>query len=269
MIRCARHKMSAITLLTVTDLHSQRGLYADLAKAVEDHRPDAIALVGDFLDMFQGPVPPDLLDPASCARALARLPCPEMVFVRGNHEGPNWRPFAEAWRAEGRKTVALHGETCRIGRLHVLGFPSLMGEETTFLEGRPPLPPHSDDWLPKLLDRVGPAARALWLMHEPPTGTPLSAEGSVVGGNAEWRHAIELHAPQLVVFGHDHRTPVRTKRWHYRLGSTTCVNVGQSAGRGLRFCLVKARFDGEANLPTSLEVKAFPLHESIFIESGS
>ncbi len=145
-----------------------------------------------------------------------------------------------------------------------------MGDDTAFLEGRPPLPPHPDDWRPEVMGCVGPAARMVWLMHEPPTGTPLSAEGSIVGGNPEWREAIERYAPLLVICGHDHRTPIRKKRWHALLERTTCVNVGQAEGAGLRFGLVKAQFDGGRGiLPTSLEITAFPVRESVTIPHES
>lgn|SRR5690606_13495185 len=40
---------------------------------------------------------------------------------------------------------------------------------------RKPLPPDPDRWMPQLVRKLGPAARALWLMHEPTAGTPLSA----------------------------------------------------------------------------------------------
>ena len=39
-----------IKILTVTDLHRVRALYEQLARAVESHQPDIVALVGDFLD---------------------------------------------------------------------------------------------------------------------------------------------------------------------------------------------------------------------------
>jgi hypothetical protein len=40
---------SAVTVLTATDLHQNRQLYADLRKAVVEHQPDIVAIVGDCL----------------------------------------------------------------------------------------------------------------------------------------------------------------------------------------------------------------------------
>jgi Icc-related predicted phosphoesterase len=73
-----------VKVLTVADLHRSQKLYELLAKAVEKHKPDVVAVVGDFLDATEdtkGKLPVE-----DCARALSRLPCPETVFIRGNRE---------------------------------------------------------------------------------------------------------------------------------------------------------------------------------------
>lgn len=41
-------------VLTVSDLHRSEKLYALLAKAVGEHKPDVVALVGDFLGNYSG-----------------------------------------------------------------------------------------------------------------------------------------------------------------------------------------------------------------------
>jgi hypothetical protein len=42
-------KTTGVTVLTAADLHQSRQLYQDLRDAVEKHRPEVVALVGDFL----------------------------------------------------------------------------------------------------------------------------------------------------------------------------------------------------------------------------
>lgn len=59
-------------------------------------------------------------------------------------------------------------------------------------------------WLPDVLDEHGPAARMIWLMHEPPTGTSLSSANPA---SAEWATAVRRFQPRLVVSEHDHRPP--------------------------------------------------------------
>ena len=92
------------TVLTVTDLHRLRGLYSDLAEAVSREKPDALALVGDFLD-FCGTTEPQLTT-TQAALSLAGLEVPELIFVRGNHEDFAWFEFQDAWATTGRRLVA-------------------------------------------------------------------------------------------------------------------------------------------------------------------
>ena len=165
---------------------------------------------------------------AECAHLLAELPCREILFVRGNHEDHIWWEFAEAWTRTGRSLNALHGETSIAGPLLVVGFPCAMGEETAFLGAREPLPQDPNAWLSRLLRKHGPGMRTLWLMHETPTGTPLSQGGSPVGGNSDWNSAIERFSPWLTISGHDHQTPLANKCWHHRISQTVCVNAGQA-----------------------------------------
>jgi hypothetical protein len=79
----------------------------------------------------------------------------------------------------------------------LLGFPCLTGDETAFIGDRSSLPVWSDDWLPEVMRKAGRAARTLWLMHEPPHGSVLSASY----GNADWVTAIERFSPWLTVSG--------------------------------------------------------------------
>lgn len=160
--------------------------------------------------------------------------------------------------------VTLHGQTFKRGPLVIVGFPCLLGWEDYFIALREPLSFEAEEWLRPLLRLHGAAFRTLWLMHEPPAGTPLSAADSVVAGNQEWSEAIEYFNPRLVVCGHDHVTPIRSKKWHCRIGSSTCVNVGQSDRGPLRFTVIKARFQNDTpSLPIGMQITAFPTDESI------
>jgi Icc-related predicted phosphoesterase len=251
-----------INILTATDLHRRKTLYEGLASAVETHHPDIIALVGDFLDAEE-PHRGQFTD-NECAEFLAQLRCQELVFVRGNHENEHFRGFANAWAKTGRKLNALHGEVFIHGPLALVGFPCLLGEESSYLGRREPLPTDPCEWLPALLRAHGPAMRTLWLMHEPPAGTPLSARAGPMAGNPEWVSAIERFCPWMTISGHDHRSPLINKRWNHKLGQTICVNVGQPDPARLHYCLVEAEFGRSVpSLPGKLKVTAFPLKATV------
>ena len=169
---------------------------------------------------------------------LAQLPVP-FYFVRGNHEDENWLDFRCAWEAV-RKTAPtrLNGDFTRIGEIGVVGFPCAMGMEEAFSEGRCLGSEHYSYWLDKQLSEHGDAAKQLWIMHEPPTGTLLTEAGSVVEGHLWWRDAIEEHQPKLVICGHDHQTPIRRNTWQVTIGETEVVNVGQNMDGPLHATLV-------------------------------
>jgi len=258
---------SKTSLLTVADLHRSTGLLMALNEAVARRKPDIVALVGDFLHGFDDNearvTAPD------CAKVLSKLPCAEIVFVRGNHEDAAWWPFAEAWNQSGRPLHALHGQVFTRGPLTIVGFPCHMGDETAFIGDREGLAYDPDEWLPEIILSTGSAARTLWLMHEPPSGTPLSKLGSVVEGNQEWVQAIKRFSPWLTISGHDHLTPIQSGGWHYRLGQTTCVNVGQTDNGPLHYCLAEAEFDSASpSLPTRMEVTAYPWQETVSLPDG-
>lgn len=251
-----------VRLLTATDLHQSRPLYTQLAEAVGRHRPDAVALVGDFLDCANAD--PDQLDLGACADAIARLAVPEVIITRGNHEDWNYPTFAEALAATGRTSTTLHGEAHAVGPLTVIGFPSLLGDDTAFTLAKEPLPGDPGSWLGRLVRRLGPPARAVWLMHEPPIGTPLSMPSGPIAGHPEWTEAIERFSPWVVVCGHDHDSPVRNDQWHHRLGETLVVNVGQSDGDSLHYSLIEAAFDSDQpSLPRHVRVTGYPWAKSV------
>ncbi len=194
------------SILTVTDLHRSSALLRELGNAVAKHKPALVALVGDFLHSFDDN--DERETPEACAQILSGLPCPAIVFVRGNHEDEAWRAFADAWQRSGRPLNALHGELFSHGPLTMIGFPCLMGDESPFAGEKPLLPFLSDEWPPAVMRKAGSAGRTIWLLHEPPTGTPLSNANSLVAGNPDWINAIERFSPWLTISGHDHITPI-------------------------------------------------------------
>ncbi len=46
----AEDKPKIVRVFTVADLHLRQALYDQLSEAVEEHEPDVVALVGDFID---------------------------------------------------------------------------------------------------------------------------------------------------------------------------------------------------------------------------
>ena len=65
--------VQTVKVLTAADLHRSSKLYEQLGEAVREHRPDVLALVGDFLHAFDDNE--GRLAPADCARFLAEMPC--------------------------------------------------------------------------------------------------------------------------------------------------------------------------------------------------
>lgn len=248
-----------IKVLTVSDIHRSKEHYRNLAAAVKAHRPDVVALLGDFLDASGSS--DDKLPIDECARALARLHCPEVIFIRGNHEDSAWFTFAEEWNAQSSRELQLiQGGAFVYGPLVIVGFPCLDNSGDGIFDE---IPTNPNKWLPKLIRPFGSAGRVLWLMHEPPWGTKLNAEGGRFGGNIEWRGAIDTFAPSLCVFGHDHTTPLKRKCWFERTeADTMCVNVGQTPAGPLHFCLLEFQFPQcTPCTPKKVIVKAFPKDE--------
>lgn len=210
-------------VLTVADLHQRRHLYEQLTAAVRLHKPDVLAVLGDFLDGFTPQAhTPEMLTVTECAMVLAALPC-KIVFCRGNHEDSNFEDFELVWRAAGRPAHFLHGSAVFVGPLAIVGFPCWMGDDEWYAQGRALDSYEPDVWLTRLLRAAGPAGGALWIAHEPPC-LELS-EGWLSA--PEWADAIRRHQPLVFACGHDHNTPLRAERWLEEIGRTKCINVGQ------------------------------------------
>lgn len=256
-------------VLTVTDIHQSAAHYGSLREAVTQHRPEVVACVGDFLGLDRGLGSP--LSPKECAAQLSALDVEHLVFVRGNHEAEDWQSFVYAWPFERRPLVALHGTTHVIGPLVIVGFPCELGWDGPWREtmpktgnaltlvpgesGRKRLPKNPNRWLKPLLRAHDPTARTLWLLHEPPITYPLADPTSC---NPKWAAAVERYQPLLTVSGHDHVAPLRNSAWHWQVGKSVCVNVGQSP-MALRYCVLDFTFSGTSpSVPTKISVQAFP-----------
>ncbi|WP_395745475.1 metallophosphoesterase [Prosthecobacter sp.] len=233
-------------ILIATDLHQRAVLYTALVKLADELKLDAVILGGDFLH-GTGMLPygqTRQLTPTQCAVELQSI-APTLFFVRGNHEDENWLAFADAWKSmRDRKPLRLNGGFAMIGDIGVVGFPCAMGQEEAFSEGDPLGGEHYSFWLNRLLSDYGAAAKRLWVMHEPPTGTQISTAGSPTEGHEWWRDAVEEHQPDLVVCGHDHGTPIERGVWHDQIGRTNVVNAGQNMDGPLHATLVTGAAPG-------------------------
>ncbi len=253
----AEDKPKIVRVLTVADLHLRQALYDQLAEAVEEHEPDVVALVGDFIDFDWNNArhAKGFLSMEQASERLNSLAVPNIICVRGNHEDANWLDFIPG------RIQSLNGSAFCFGPLVITGFPCLMGDETWFLEGEVSVSSDASDWFPRILRQYGPAARTLWLMHEPPDLTRLSMRSGPLQGNPEWRKAIEHYSPLAVVSGHDHQTPWRAGYWHDRIADSVCFSAGQRNDH-LYYFVIDTTFRGQSpSLPTGMVITHFPTKE--------
>ena len=84
-----------------------------------------------------------------------------------------------------------------------------------------------------MLVRPRDVARAIYVVHMPPSGLGLDqcGHGPCVGSDA-LRAFIETEQPRLALHGHIHESPEVAGNWRVRLGSTVCVQPGQSERGG-------------------------------------
>ncbi len=267
-----------LRVLTVADLHQSGSHYRWLLDEVQAKRPDVVAFVGDVLN-HPSISQRDRVATAEAAELLSNLPCPQLVFVRGNHEQEDWPKFVAAWPLHERPLVALSGAVHIVGPLGIVGFPCHTGWEEPWYEtlpkvgneitrdispsGRKVLPADYEFWLSPLLRRLGSAARTLWLMHEPPQVREIARPYAC---NPRWTKAVERFRPLLTVSGHDHHTPMQYNTWHGELGATVCVNVGRGV-MSLHYCVLDFEFpESKPCLPTKITVEAFPWKSQVVIQ---
>jgi hypothetical protein len=73
------------------------------------------------------------------------------------------------------------------------------------------------------------ASRVICMFHGPPNGTACDQlYGRIHVGSRETRRFLERHAPALSLHGHIHESPAVSGRFADRVGTTVCVNPGQS-----------------------------------------
>jgi Icc-related predicted phosphoesterase len=275
-----RNQMN-IRLLTLADLHQAPIHYNRLPQIIQEHRPQIVALVGDFLNASEDNEKNGLLSEAECAKRLSELDVNHLLFVRGNHEDANWAKFVRAWPLDKRPLTCLYGTAFIYGPLVILGFQCTMGWEGEWARslpkqgnnlsrnpaetGRKRLGVHVQRWLKPIMRTLGPAARTIWLMHQPPAGLPIAAP---IGFNPWFTNFVDRYQPLLTISGHDHNTPHTNGTWHTKVGNTTCVNVGQELKTG--YCIVDFEFQSSnISLPKSMTVTAFQWKQSFTIKKCS
>jgi hypothetical protein len=210
---------SVIRVLTDADLHHSQRHYRRLSAAVAEHKPDVVAMVGDFLGPEVLASHPYCLTLDEVAEQLSALRAGHLLFVRGNHEEEGWQRLKAVWPFEKRPLVALYGAACPIGPLAIVGFPCQLDWEGPWCEtlsrrgneivpdpsqlgcNRLPLKPNL--WPLALLQATGPAGRTLWLMHEPPFAEPIAAAAC---RNSRWAHVVKRCRPRVAISAHEHHT---------------------------------------------------------------
>ncbi len=245
------------TVMTVSDLHLHPGLYRQLESAIAEHKPDVLALVGDFLDAQFHPHP-GLLHPSTVGWMLFNLPY-QVVCVRGNHDDSQMPDFVAGWDPDRPPLLALHAEVAVVCEIPITGFPCWLGDESFYLkvalQRASRRQAAGDDIFARLAALINweyPAlTKSLWLMHE----APVTGIASQIAVCDDWRLFIESRQPDVVVCGHDHSTPIVTGVWNVRHGRTWIINTGQahSTESALRYCLLEFYPNGDFRSATLYE----------------
>lgn len=255
------------SFLTVSGLRSADNHMSHLEAAVARHRPDAVALVGDFLR--PGPVYRGQLSNSQLALRLSKLPCKELILIRGPQEIDDWFSFQAELERAGRLPNALCRSSGNLGHITPVGFPYFGGKE----QGDEPYQhqhaqvvftrhPEWEGWLSACLRRYWETSRTLWFMSEPPAGTNLARLRAPFYEGDNTRAAIGEFSPLLVVCGCDHLCPILEGVWHDTIGSTIIVNTGQMSSVELHYALIEAEYASDTpGFPDSLQVTCYPKEE--------
>ncbi|MBI5836461.1 MAG: metallophosphoesterase [Candidatus Eisenbacteria bacterium] len=250
-------------ILYTSDLHGEPGLYEQLFAHVRRARPHAVLLGGDITPTHFGPEGPSiqrkflegLLEQFD---RFADSQGTHFYFIFGNADcRANW-----AWleSQERPHAVPVHGRAVELEKgLLLAGYNYVPVTHLTLKdwekrdlretggerwegiithedgvrhvdlrEGDP------DDNLARdfaaLAERID-GAPCICVLHSPPSDTHLDMihTGRHVGSVAA-REFLERTAPRLALHGHIHESPRVSGRQMDRVGSTLCVNPGQSPG---------------------------------------
>lgn len=82
-----------------------------------------------------------------------------------------------------------------------------------------------------LLPRPPDPARAVYVLHGPPSGLGLDVvRGGTGVGSAATAAFLSRVQPRLSLHGHIHESPEESGTWQATVGQTVCIQPGQSAG---------------------------------------
>ncbi len=273
------------------DLHGSLERYDKLFATAARERPVALFLGGDLLPGFGGGLEPatdggflfDALAPRLDQLRSATAPDPTRVFaILGNDDPRIEEPAMRELEQRGLLVYA-HGSRHPLLDHFVFGYacvpptPFLLKDWERYDVSRHldpadvspeegwrtvALPPGEIRWQTIAQDLTGlvgteDLARAIFLFHAPPYGTPLdraALDGRMVDhapldvhvGSIAIRRFLEARQPLAALCGHIHESARLTGSWSVQLGRTVCL---QAAHDGPELALLRFPLDrpGEAS----------------------
>lgn len=252
-----------------SDFHGSESLYSQLDSLLDAERPDLLILGGDMFPEgsredpcgTQGRYVQEVFT-ARLEQWRAQVPAMQIAMIFGNHDWLSTMHALHTYHEQGLVALLDRYETWHFGGVDFLGYSKT--PPTPFwlkdLE-RLDLP---TDALPaeggaiwdlaclrvrdvtaaehfrsratierELASTEAPAGRWIFVCHAPPHDSALDRLPHVphpVGSRAV-RQFVTRTAPVLGLHGHIHESPVVTGSFSERIGSTLCVNPGQSTDR--------------------------------------
>ncbi len=207
--------------LLLSDIH-YRLKQLDWAARVAS-RYDLVIIAGDHLDIASSVAIEAQV--AVTLKYLERLAATtRLVVCSGNHD-------LNARNDAGEKVARW------MSRVRLLGIPT-DGDSIAFDDVRVTVcpwwdGPSSKESVQRLLaaDAERRPGTWIWLYHAPPSGSPISWNGTRHFGDDALRGWIEHFAPDLVLCGHIHQSPFRGGgSWVDRIGTTWVFNAGCQIG---------------------------------------